>query len=101
LSTKIVVERPGLFRRFTAHLERKRLPGHERQPVGNAREDHKAVEQWYRRPCGQHFEREMLSLKVRGETAEEAGPLDDNLVLKAVSRARSRSAGPDAWPLYA
>src|SRR3954466_3328743 len=25
-----------------------------------------------------------LSLKVRGETAEQAGPLDDNLVLKAV-----------------
>jgi 4-diphosphocytidyl-2-C-methyl-D-erythritol kinase len=25
----------------------------------------------------------MLSLKVRGETAEQAGPLDDNLVLKA------------------
>ena len=34
-----------------------------------------------------------LSLKVRGETAEQAGPLDDNLVLKAVRALAAETPG--------
>src|SRR5438045_479977 len=36
---------------------------------------------------------EALSLKVRGETAAEAGPLDDNLVLKAVRALAAETPG--------
>ena len=83
-------------RQGQSDARRARPPGRRlspaRQPRGVRR---------HRRPADACARARRCRSTVRGATAEQAGPLDDNLVLKAARALAARSARPQARPLHA